>query len=173
MWLPTTEDVGRAPQVCLDGGPLLAGRPRPGRADRAGRTPRTCPQSSWPRAGRQGDVALAAYRAELAELPEGREVARAELRRLIAAAEGRITAMERTCAAQPRQMLDRLLREMERYLDYVRFDADVPGAAAQYRHLYLATRRRVHWLRDRMPAEDRPDWSLPAASHSGETKGAQ
>lgn len=117
------------------------------------------------------DVALAAYRAEFADLPTGREVARAELRRRIADAEARIAAMEQACSARPRQVLERLLRELERYLDYVRFDADVPGAAAQYRHLYLATKDRLHWLRARMPAADQPDWVLPAEGRPVEGEG--
>jgi hypothetical protein len=112
------------------------------------------------------DVALAAYRGELAALPEHRHLARVELHRLIAAAEQRIQAMEHACQIRPRQVLDRLWHDLERYLDYVRFDTDIPGAAAQYRHLYHATRRRVHWLRDKIPATDRPDWLLPADNHA-------
>ena len=110
------------------------------------------------------DLALAAYRAELDELPVGRDAARVELARLIGAASHRIAAMEQACRARPGPVLTRLLRELERYLDYVRFDTDIPGSAAQYRPLYLATRDRVRWVRDLLPTQDRPDWSLPATS---------
>ncbi|MGW3507080.1 hypothetical protein [Streptomyces sp. NPDC000994] len=109
------------------------------------------------------DIALAAYQAELTSLPQSRELARVELQRLIAAAQSRIAAMEQACEGHLRPLLDRMLSDLERYLDYIRFDTDIPGAAAQYRHLFLATRARILWVRDRMPAQDRPDWSLPAA----------
>ena len=110
------------------------------------------------------DLALAAYRAELDELPVGRDAARVQTRP-IGAASHRIAAMEQACRARPGPVLTRLLRELERYLDYVRFDTDIPGSAAQYRPLYLAcTRYRVRWVCDLLPTQDRPDWSLPATS---------
>ena len=108
------------------------------------------------------DLALAAYEAELAQLAEGRDAAHVELTRCIDGARTRIAAMEQACETRPRQVLDRLVSEMERYLDYVRFEVDVPGASAQYRQLYQAARRRVLWLREKTPADQQPDIVVPA-----------
>jgi hypothetical protein len=114
------------------------------------------------------DVALAAYEAEVDALPPERSAAGAELTRQIEAARSRIQAMEAACLARPHGALTRFLTELERYLDFMRFDIDIPGAADQYRHLYAATRDRITWLRERAPQRDIPDWALPRSSQEAQ-----